>query len=504
MFALGIELLMRRAIITQRGNRDEPEWPPHPDRVFMALVAAWGGSGEDSDQRAALEWLEGLESPPSIHVPLGASQRTAFISYVPVNDTEIATRGNVEKRSARYASLKTLDDAKAAGLTLLPEYRNRQPRQFPTIVPESPTFFLQWETDIPTNVRSSLEAICGQVTYLGHSASPVRMWVEDNPPAPNLLPDEERAILRLQTFGVGRTEDLKNRYDAGLRPQPSSWQGYAEKRDEPDVPIHDGPFDPGLFVLRQVGGRRFGLESCGMVANTIRETLMERFAKRFGQDAPEWISGHAGSLPSQRIRPVYLPLGFVDHEHADGHLLGVAIAIPRDFENADQLFELLTSHQEHEHEGVPYLSLGIRDSREGSQLIGSLELELDERPEKQRQFVLQSSVWTEPAFQWTTITPILLPQFPRRKLTTEEVVARACVQAGYPEPVAVRVSFAPLLQGVPHSRSFNAMPRDGHPFRLWIHAQVEFPEKVRGPVLIGAGRYCGYGVCRPVLQESNP
>ena len=41
MFALGVEFLMRRAIMTRFDNREEPEWPPHPDRVFMALVAAW-------------------------------------------------------------------------------------------------------------------------------------------------------------------------------------------------------------------------------------------------------------------------------------------------------------------------------------------------------------------------------------------------------------------------------------------------------------------------------
>ena len=478
MFALGIELLMRRAMMTRwgdpkLGDRTEPEWPPHPDRVFMALVAAWGESGEAPDQLAALKWLESenSKSPPALHIPLEISERTSFTSYVPVNDDSAPIGKN----------------GPFGPMGSLPIGRNRQPRQFPAVVPDTPTFFLQWEADIPSHVRLSLEAICGQVTYLGHSASPVRMWIEDNPPVPNLLPDEERATFRLRTFGVGRTENLKNRYDVGLRPQPSSWHGYSEEHNEPELPICDGPFDPGLYVLRQVGGRKFQLESCGMVANTIRETLMERFTDQYGEDAPEWLSGHAGNQPSQRIRPAYLPLGFVDHEHADGHLLGVAIAIPRDFGNADQLCELLASHQEHEHKDVPYLSLGVRNLREGSQPIGTLELELDERPEKRRQFVLQPSVWTEPAFQWTTITPVLLPQFPRRKLTTEEVIAKACVQAGYPEPVMVRVSSAPLLQGVPHSRSFNVIPRGGHPFRLWTHAQIEFANKVRGPVLIGAG-----------------
>ncbi len=497
MFALGVELLMRRAMMTQwgdpkLGDDTEPEWPPHPDRVFMSMVAAWGESGEDSRQRDALKWLEdnGGKSPPSLCVSLKTSSRTSFTSYVPVNDD--STPLGKKKAFTPIGSM--------------PIGRNRQPRQFPVVMPESPTFFLRWETDMPADVRSSLETICGQVTYLGHSASPIRMWIEDNPPEPNLLPNEERSTYRLRTFGVGRIEYLKNRYDAGLRPLPSLWQGYAEEGNESKESFCNGPFDPGLFVLRQVGGRKYGLESCGMIANTIRAALMERFTNRFGGDAREWISGHAGNAPSQRIRPAYLPLGFVDHDHADGHLLGVAIAVPRDFEGADLLFELLASHQEREHEGIPFMSLGVKKHPcdKDSNSVGSLELELDERRESQRQFALQSSKWTGPAFCWTTVTPILLPKFPRRGLTSEGIVAKACVQAGYPEPIAVRVGLASFLRGVPHSRSFNATPRENHPFRLWTHARVEFAEQVQGPVLIGAGRYFGYGACHPVLPEENP
>ena len=60
MIALGVELLMRRAVITRWDNRAETEWPPHPDRLFMALVAAWGDTGENLEHRKALEWLEEL------------------------------------------------------------------------------------------------------------------------------------------------------------------------------------------------------------------------------------------------------------------------------------------------------------------------------------------------------------------------------------------------------------------------------------------------------------
>ncbi len=494
MFALGIELLMRRAIIGRYDSREalgqqrEPEWPPHPDRVFMALVAAWGETGEDAAQREALEWLEKLDAP-ALAVPLEVSKRTPFTSYVPVNDdsSPIGKKGPFGPMGS------------------LPLGRNRQPRQFPAVVPDAPTFYLVWNIDMPANLRPALEKVCELVTYLGHSASPVRVWVEEQHQEPTLIPDDNGATHRLRMFGGGRLAYLKNRFDAGIRPQPSLWQGYAQPEKNADAEVVEGPFDPGIFVLRELpGNRRYALESCGIIADAIREELM----RRYGRDAPEWISGHAADgLPSKQFRPAYLPLGFVDHPHADGHLLGVAIAIPRDFEHTERLFALLGAHDgnnPHEIErGVPFLSLTIRNPHLENREIGQLHLDLDDRQEGRRQRTLRSFTWTRPHRIWKTVTPIILPQFPRRGLAPEDVVARACVDAGYPNPVAVRVSFAPLLKGVPHSRAFHVKPRQSRPPRPLTHAAIEFPMPVRGPVLIGAGRYSGYGICRPLIQEDK-
>ena len=451
----------------------------------MAMVAAWGESGEDPDQLAALEWLERLP-PPTMCLSLEKSVRTPFTTYVPVNDDN----SPIGKKGA------------FGPMGSMPIGRNRHPRYFPAVVPETPMFFLRWETDVPANLRKPLEVVCSRVTYFGHSASPVRVWIEDRAPEPDLFPDEQRATYRLRGFGVGRVAYLKNRYDAGVRPQPSLWQGYcAKKLDDQGLAAHDGPFDPGLFVLRQVGGRKFGLESCGIVADALRNTLMERF----GPNAPEWISGHAADgTPSQRLRPTYLPLGFVGHLHADGRLLGAALAVPNGFEHSDELFSLLRSHCEPGHEGVPYVSLGIKASRLQKREVGCLDLEPDERPEHRRQITLQPRTWIGPASKWATVTPVVLPKFPRRGLQSEDVIATACVQAGYPEPIAVRVSGAPLLQGVPHSHSFRVIPHDGCPPRQWAHAEIEFAGPLRGPVVIGAGRYCGYGACHPFEGDSNP
>ncbi len=484
MFALGVELLMGRALITRWENRAEPEWPPHPDRVFMALVAAWGETGEDSESRAALEWLEVLPSP-LLSVTLEHSVRSSFTSYVPVNDDS----SPVGKKGA-YGAMGSI-----------PIGRNRQPRSFPVVVPESPKHFLIWkDVEIPAKLRHKLEGLCELVTYLGHSATPVRVWIESQPPVATLIPTEGKATHQLRVSGPGRTGYLKGRYDIGLRPQPARWQAYAEPKIEAEIPVFPGPFDPGLFIFRQVGGRKFGLEGCGIIADAIRKELL----KRFGPNAPEWLSGHAvdGSV-SKQSRPAYLPLGFVGGEYADGHLLGIAVAVPNDFEQTDKLFELLMDPKLGERDGVPFFRYDVFNPHFGKEPIGWMELELEERPERSRQQTLQSRNWIGPACRWATVSPVMLPQFPRRGTTPDDVIAQACLDAGYPSPIELRVQTAPLLRGVPHSRAFHVKPRQGRPPRPLIHAEVTFPVPVCGPVLIGAGRYAGYGVCRPIREDKQ-
>ena len=166
-------------------NREEAEWPPHPDRVFMALVAAWGETGEDNRGGAALRFLETL-GPPAIQVVETASIRTPFISYVPVND-DCSPIGKKGKPETQMGSI--------------PIGRLRQPRAFPVATPSDPTFFLIWRDTNLGEHRAALETMCECVTYLGHSASPVRMWIDDSPSqSANLFPVQANAIWRLRVW----------------------------------------------------------------------------------------------------------------------------------------------------------------------------------------------------------------------------------------------------------------------------------------------------------------
>ena len=483
MFSLGVELLMGRAILTRIDNRAEPEWPPHPDRVFMALVAAWGEVGEDAEQRAALEWLENA-GVPDLAISRQFSKRSGLTSYVPVNDdsSPIGKKGPF------------------ALMGSMPIGRNRQPRHFPAVIPESPAFFLIWKAELPASIRFSLESICSAVTYLGHSSSPVQMWIEDKPPEAALVPSE-RASTHVRVFGHGRTADLKHCFDAGIRPQSALWQGYSAPTAITPLPTFNGPFDPALIVLRQIGGRRFSLASCGILADAIRKELMRRHNSYRGR-APEWLSGHnLDGSPSNILRPAYLPLAYIGSENANGSLLGLAIALPRNTNYAHQLIELLTHHDDSDYLELPYMTISVRNPHLQDREVGILKLELDERPESSRQQALRFTDWVKAAHGWRTIAPIILPHFPRRRLLSENVVAQACLDAGYPEPTAVRVELSPLVRGVPHSQAFHVKPRRDRPPRPLVHAEIIFPVSVQGPVLIGAGRFAGYGGCQRIKDD---
>ena len=63
-FGIEVNFLTGRYVATFHNDRRQPEWPPHPARLFSALVATWADADEpDRSEREALEWLEAQGHP---------------------------------------------------------------------------------------------------------------------------------------------------------------------------------------------------------------------------------------------------------------------------------------------------------------------------------------------------------------------------------------------------------------------------------------------------------
>ena len=215
MFALNIRYLNGWSMATEDGARKErTEWPPHPDRVFMALAAAWFETGENSIEGEALHWLESL--PPPAIAASDHTTRSAVLSYVPVNDLKRKPKSTPADELKSLPTKKLIPKLKEGGLALLPKYRSRQARGFPVAIPHDPTVRLIWQDDKPGihHHHDALEQLAAKVTHIGHSASFAQMWLDkDVDVAGSWIPTDGIAQRRLRIPFIGRLDGLRSNYN---------------------------------------------------------------------------------------------------------------------------------------------------------------------------------------------------------------------------------------------------------------------------------------------------
>ena len=115
------------------------------------------------------------------------------------------------------------------------------------------------------------------------------------------------------------------------RPMLTRWQGYLKTsiRSEEAI-VQRGPFDPKLIIFtRKTEQKVLGMEATLQVTSALRDAAM----KAVGQNVPEWLSGHQpDGRPSLNTHAAFFSLPFVGAKYADGHIMGLAMAIPREID----------------------------------------------------------------------------------------------------------------------------------------------------------------------------
>jgi CRISPR-associated protein Csb2 len=158
------------------------------------------------------------------------------------------------------------------------------------------------------------------------------------------------------------------------------------------------------------------------------------------------------------------------------------------------------------------------EQHRGSETDGTIELATQTLPPVQFRRVemvskasLRPDTWCRPSYRFVTVTPIALDRNPgnlrsnqhhtahKASVEAQRSIADACTRIGLPRAVSVEVSLTSSLPGVAPVRAFLPWPaQPGRTPRVRVHAEVCFAEPVRGPVLLGAGRFFGLGLCLPV------
>ena len=175
-FGFEVEFLTGVSVASTPYKRDESEWPPHPDRLFQALVAAWGRNDPPDDgEQAALEWLEVLNHEYLAVSAPPAHPRSVAAAYVPPNDLQTTTRLRADAAKQKGSLAKQL--------AVIPSLRtNRVARFFPAMVPTAKPAVVRYswvlddgQREAFLGHRAALERLTREVMYLGHSHSLVRV-----------------------------------------------------------------------------------------------------------------------------------------------------------------------------------------------------------------------------------------------------------------------------------------------------------------------------------------
>lgn len=450
----------------------EAEWPPHPGRLFCALVSA----SLDAADEGALRWLE-RQAPPEVHVPEAWTDPQGLTAYVPTNQVGETLSNRVARTSG----------ARSWHRTLL----------------RSPSASFCWLSEPDDAVLGRLDGLARRVAYLGRSTSPCTIMFTREPVAERgettrFLPSSS-GLRRLRVTYPGHLDALRDAYE-GSDPARGAdrWAFYEQATSDEGVPgdatgVADGeaPWrSAGASPYEELLVRAFppGVQLDGRqvlrVTTAFKALLLSRLG-RLGHDGGELALLH-GHHDGTRRQCAIVALPFVGSRYATGGILGVGVAVSGD---------------------VPAAVL-----RSLAALFGEADGGLDELdvPRLVRvplgtpdgRMTLQAERWTRPSRTWASVLPVVLDRYPDDAAELEAFVRLGCGFAGYPEPDEVEQLPLSPVAGAPYLRAADRRRR-GDPARPAVQMRLRFSEAVAGPVVLGQLRHLGLGLCVPETEGSR-
>lgn len=433
---------------------DTPEWPPHPSRVFSALVASGYQSkpGMTPKNRKALEWLE-RQPPPRIAAPR-VERSPAPICYVPPGDSR-RSKGAGPKKEWEHGI-----------------HRWRQPRNFPSAnILGDPKVFFEWEHDPPSDLFSILDTMAAGITHVGTSHAMALVTAHRGKvEQPISLKPDQRGNIYLRIPASGRLDELDavfNNCSGVRRPTPTCERITPYRKSQSGLTTNVIPSRYDFFALR-ISDSMHGADTAAYLSKAVRRAVMSIL----GDEAPSAVHGHG-----KGTHVAWLPLADVGHAYAKGRIIGIGVAISKDTDPVAYQQVLV---------GVQKIQrLRLSDGR-----IAKLTPLL---PGESRPVALNINTWIRPSRTWATVTPVVLDRPPKR--LTEDRIKKALLQslefAGLPEPQSIAVSGYSQFQGAPRA------VRVPHP-KPRYHAVIRLARPIAGPVMAGRLRNFGIGLFRPL------
>ena len=484
------------------GRRDgsELEWPPSPLRLFQALVAAsaarWREALFHDYAVPALNWLA-RQQAPDIIAPTAEASSTYRIS-VPNNAMDIVaaawTRGNYTSKDAQPSTHRTLKSIRATRLLDSDSVHYLWPLSEP--LTDEVRGFVETLSAASRSLVAlgwGIDLVAGDGRMIAASEVdkfPGERWRPTSAPSDHALrfpvPGTLEALMALHQAFLGRLSGGDSFIPV---PPLSVFDTIGYRRDAEPVSRPFAAFS--ILKMDASGFRPFDpVRRTHIVAAMIRHAAASAAASagRSRERINTLIHGHApdgtGRARSEDGFPrlSYLPLPSIE-KRGNGKTVVSSIRrvlVAGPLGGATEV-------------GWARRALNgrelIDEDTRGTTAVLSL---LPANDGRIRRYIDPSSVWA-------TVTPVVLPGYDSSNPAKTEKRLRAAIkQAGFAPPLADQatlewrqVGFLPGLDLARRSLTpahLAAYPR--------YHVRIRWPDKVkvRGPVVIGGGRYCGLGL----------
>ena len=478
----------------ERG-RGNGEWPPAPARLFQALVASAATGDQLGDEnKKALEWLERLDAP-LIATPV-ARQVQPFTNFVPNNDLD---RFDGDPRKINKV---------------------RTPKTFRPHVfdAEIPLLFI-WTFNGDEYDDGNAQTICQiaeQLYQLGRGVDMAWAWAE--------LLDADEVEIRLACRGgivyrpsgngngksllcpkKGSLRSLRERYDANRTRFTYVKEGRQVQQlfSQPPKPRfaqirYNTLAQHVLFELRTATPDESFVPWSPTQATQLVVALRDKAAGRLKEVLPAEAGkidrvfiGRDATEADKAARVRIIPLLSIGHSHADQAIRRILVEIPPNCPlRADDTIWAFSGLEEIDPSTGEILWNLVRAEERGMldhYGVGSNE--------KNAYHV------------WRTVTPAALPAMRTghgtagaKRVADETKTSKAVIQAlrhaGVVVPVeSIRVQREPFDHNGARAEDF-AMPERFAAPGLH-HVEIGFTQVVRGPLVIGNGRYLGLGLMAP-------
>ena len=484
-----------------RADERETEWPPSPLRLMQAIIAASSNQLNASDDLVqALQWLES-QTPPLIVAPQ-TKKTQPFRLSVPNNEMDIVARawtrgkyfGSGDTDPASHRVMKTSHAVRMLGSSTVHYLWRLNDREKAPIEPlmsaAKRLFALGWGTDLVVGngdciSYSEIQRLSGELWKPVQFGSTATLRT----PVPGTLAAlQERHKAFLQRV-----------YKNVLNPVPPLTRFKVSGYRRPADPVGP-PF--AIFELRNEDGsfcrypQRKLIHIAGMTRHLTKELILHSPPAKVDDAWVErYVAGHRDHTREERETHEqfsYLPLPSIGHDYADQAIRRIMIIASQGKDQwLDHAADLLDGRQLKPENGDEF------GKRGPPALIRVRRVDCDG----------VSQCYTRKANKWASVTPIILPGHDdgkpdKRKKLIEVALAQSGIEQHCTFEWSTYSRFRNSLSAYKTGRNKRAnffLPPYLQNFSA-IHLTLTFDEgiEVPGPLAIGAGRHCGFGIMAAV------